>query len=187
MMKVIKEGSKKHRLLKINVDSLACNSPLGIIFDEFSRLSGMHDDLFTYEVEIPGLPSIPCDKKEEDDSDDGDDEVELTNDEFSDPDNENLIDKDENRKAKWPTCNSNNEGFCNGGELLGMVRVGYMTYFHDFDWYDDLVDEKLKEEALKQKAIYEGSWGDATQGVMNFCARLKDALETFASLIMSYW
>nr|GEV48808.1 hypothetical protein [Tanacetum cinerariifolium] len=93
-----------------------------------------------YEVEIPGLPSISCDKKEGDDSDDGkldiyeprvrynendgiyaevvifvnqrlvrlmdvtveqwldligDDEVELTDEEFFNLDNENLIDKDE--------------------------------------------------------------------------------------------
>ncbi|GKE08409.1 hypothetical protein Tco_1411960 [Tanacetum coccineum] len=71
-MKVNKEGSEKLRLLKINNDSFACNLPLGTIFDEFNRLSGMDDGLFTYEVKIPGLPSIPCDKKEGDDSDDGD-------------------------------------------------------------------------------------------------------------------
>ncbi|GKA64620.1 hypothetical protein Tco_0764327 [Tanacetum coccineum] len=71
-MKVIKEGSKKLRLFKIDDDSFACNSPLGITFDEFNRLSGMDDNLFTYEVEIPGLPTIPGDMKEEDDSDDGD-------------------------------------------------------------------------------------------------------------------
>ncbi|GJV58911.1 hypothetical protein Tco_1465011 [Tanacetum coccineum] len=71
-MKVIKEGSKKLGLLKINDDSFACNSPLGTIFDEFNRLSGMDDDFLTYEVEIPGISSIPCDKKEGDDSDDYD-------------------------------------------------------------------------------------------------------------------
>nr|GEX25357.1 hypothetical protein [Tanacetum cinerariifolium] len=32
----------------------------------------MDDDLFTYEVEIPGLSRISCDKKEGDDSNDGD-------------------------------------------------------------------------------------------------------------------
>ncbi|GJU68681.1 hypothetical protein Tco_1254940 [Tanacetum coccineum] len=37
-------------------------------------------------------------------------------------------------KTKWPTCNSNEDGFCNGGELSGMVRVGYMTYFQDHEW-----------------------------------------------------
>ncbi|GKB14938.1 hypothetical protein Tco_0848861 [Tanacetum coccineum] len=68
-----------------------------------------------------------------------------------------------NGKTKWPTCNSNENGFRNGGELLGMVRVSYMTYFHDNKWYDDLMDSSLKEEALKQKAIYEKSWGNATQ------------------------
>ncbi|GJT91029.1 hypothetical protein Tco_1079874 [Tanacetum coccineum] len=68
-----------------------------------------------------------------------------------------------NGKAKWPTCNSNEDGFCNGGELLGMVLVGYMTYFQDYEWYDDLTDSSLKEEALKRKAIFEKSWGDATQ------------------------
>ncbi|GJQ90468.1 hypothetical protein Tco_0001607 [Tanacetum coccineum] len=40
-------------------------------------------------------------------------------------------------------------GFCNSGELPGMVRVGYMTYFQDYEWYDDLTDSSLKEEALK--------------------------------------
>ncbi|GJX79368.1 hypothetical protein Tco_0327517 [Tanacetum coccineum] len=39
-----------------------------------------------------------------------------------------------NGKTKWPTCNSNDDGFCNGGELPGMVRVGYMTYFQDYEW-----------------------------------------------------
>ncbi|GJR88301.1 hypothetical protein Tco_0212312 [Tanacetum coccineum] len=51
------------------------------------------------------------------------------------------------------TCNSNDNGFCNGRELPGMVRVGYMTYFQDYEWYDELKDSSLKEEALKQKAI----------------------------------
>ncbi|GJU46354.1 hypothetical protein Tco_1203620 [Tanacetum coccineum] len=71
-MKVIKEGSKKFGLLKINDDSFGCNTPLGAIFNEFNRLSGMNDDLFTYEVEIPRLSSIPCDKEQGDDLDDGD-------------------------------------------------------------------------------------------------------------------
>ncbi|GJT93409.1 hypothetical protein Tco_1082254 [Tanacetum coccineum] len=62
-----------------------------------------------------------------------------------------------NGKAKWPTCNSNEDGFCNGGELPGMVRVGYTTYFQDYKWYDELTDGSLKDEALKQKAIYEKS------------------------------
>ncbi|GKB78671.1 hypothetical protein Tco_0945566 [Tanacetum coccineum] len=58
-----------------------------------------------------------------------------------------------NEKTKWPTCNSNDDGFCNGGELPGVVRVGYMTYFQDYEWYDELSDSSLKEEDLKQKEI----------------------------------
>ncbi|GKB40038.1 hypothetical protein Tco_0884980 [Tanacetum coccineum] len=45
-----------------------------------------------------------------------------------------------NGKTKWPTCNSNEDGFYNGGELPGMVRVGYMIYFQDYEWYDDLTN-----------------------------------------------
>ncbi|GJU77981.1 hypothetical protein Tco_1275051 [Tanacetum coccineum] len=39
-----------------------------------------------------------------------------------------------NRKAKWPTCSTNDDGFFDGGELPGIVRVGYMTYFQDYEW-----------------------------------------------------
>ncbi|GKB79566.1 hypothetical protein Tco_0946461 [Tanacetum coccineum] len=264
-MKVIKEEFKKLGLLKINDDSFACNTPLGTIFNEFNRLSGMDDDLFTYEVEIPGLSSIPCDKKEGDGLDNGDldiykprvdikvkegvfskwlvrsykkqfdeymeikkqwvtrgidadmeydpsdvefskwlaskfynhmtmdrytknslwiywtrgdDEVELTDEEFPDPDDENLINKGEaydefknewmdewnkgipwvpeepwaengipidnihhiceplhftNGKAKWPTCNSNDEGFCNGGELSRMDNASYHANDEEYE------------------------------------------------------
>nr|GEU57229.1 hypothetical protein [Tanacetum cinerariifolium] len=52
----------------------------------------------------------------------------------------------------------------------------------DLPNYDDLVDGKLKEEYFKQKAIYEGSWGDATQGVMNFCTWLKRCFENIYKL-----
>nr|GFD00191.1 hypothetical protein [Tanacetum cinerariifolium] len=44
-----------------------------------------------------------------------------------------------------------------------MVRVGYMTYLQNYEWYDELADDNLKEEPLKQKAIYEKSLGDAFQ------------------------
>nr|GEZ27002.1 hypothetical protein [Tanacetum cinerariifolium] len=60
-------------------------------------------------------------------------------------------------KAKRPTCNSNKNGFGNRGELPRMVWVGYVTYFQDYEWYNELADGNLKEEALKQKAIHEKS------------------------------
>ncbi|GKD52222.1 hypothetical protein Tco_1281198 [Tanacetum coccineum] len=50
------------------------------------------------------------------------------------------------------------------------------------------------EETLKQKAIYERSWGDATQGVMNFSAWLKGCFGIFHELdyellvkLKKYW
>ncbi|GJT66653.1 hypothetical protein Tco_1018133 [Tanacetum coccineum] len=64
-----------------------------------------------------------------------------------------------NGKVKWPTCSADIDGFCNGGELPGMVRVGCMTYFQDHKWYDKLADGVLKEEALIHKARFEESWG----------------------------
>ncbi|GJU64950.1 hypothetical protein Tco_1246785 [Tanacetum coccineum] len=36
-----------------------------------------------------------------------------------------------NGETKWPMCTSDIDGFCNGGELPGMVRVGSITYFQD--------------------------------------------------------
>ncbi|GJY63787.1 hypothetical protein Tco_0465247 [Tanacetum coccineum] len=66
-------------------------------------------------------------------------------------------------KTKWSTCNLNEDGFYIGRELSGMVRVGYLTYFQNHEWYNDLMDNNFKEEALKQKSIYEKSWGDASQ------------------------
>nr|GEZ78596.1 hypothetical protein [Tanacetum cinerariifolium] len=87
-----------------------------------------------------------------------------------------------NRKTKWPTCNSNDDGFCNGGELPGMIQVGYMTYFQVYEWYDELTDSSLKEKAMKQKAIYEKSWGDASRSVIKFCAWLKACFENLHEL-----
>ncbi|GJR58471.1 hypothetical protein Tco_1500633, partial [Tanacetum coccineum] len=64
--------------------------------------------------------------------------------------------------TKWPTCSSNIDGFCNGGELPGMVRVRNMTYFQDHKWYAELADGKLKEETLMHKVKVEESWGNTT-------------------------
>ncbi|GKB87322.1 hypothetical protein Tco_0959594 [Tanacetum coccineum] len=74
------------------------------------------------------------------------------------------------------------DGFCNGREPPGMVRVRCMTYFQDHKWYDELADGKLKEETLMHKAKVEESWGDATPGVMKFSAWLKNSFENFHEL-----
>ncbi|GJY93159.1 hypothetical protein Tco_0508941 [Tanacetum coccineum] len=63
-----------------------------------------------------------------------------------------------------------------------MVRVRSMTYFQDHKWYDELVDGKLKDETLALKAKIEGSWGDATPGVIKFYRWLKCYFENFHEL-----
>nr|GEV38931.1 hypothetical protein [Tanacetum cinerariifolium] len=82
-------------------------------------------------------------------------------------------------------CNNELDEPC--GELPGMVQVGYMTYFQDYEWYDNLTDSSLKEEDQKQKTIYEKSRGDAIQSVINFCAWLKNLSETSTNSIMNCW
>ncbi|GJW75528.1 hypothetical protein Tco_0134898 [Tanacetum coccineum] len=54
-MKVIKKESVLLWMSKIKDNLFTCDTPLGMTFDEFNRLSGMDDDLFTYEVGVPGL------------------------------------------------------------------------------------------------------------------------------------
>ncbi|GJU09200.1 hypothetical protein Tco_1125630 [Tanacetum coccineum] len=85
-------------------------------------------------------------------------------------------------ETKWSMCTYDIDGFCNGGKLPGMVRVGSITYFQDHTWYDELADRKLKDETLALKAKIEGSWGDATPGVMKFCKWLNNSFENFHEL-----
>ncbi|GJU80250.1 hypothetical protein Tco_1282615 [Tanacetum coccineum] len=106
MTKVIKGEFEKLEDLKVKDVSLTCDTSLEVFNNEFNRLSGMDDDLFTYEVEVA---NILCDSNKDDDSvqrmsheadDDmgydpsdiywirGDDEVELTDEEFSDNEDE---------------------------------------------------------------------------------------------------
>ncbi|GKD61672.1 hypothetical protein Tco_1299181 [Tanacetum coccineum] len=62
MTKVIKEDFEKLGLLEIDEDFFTYDTQLGMIFNEFNRLSGIHDDLFTYEIENP----TPCVKQTSD-------------------------------------------------------------------------------------------------------------------------
>ncbi|GJY65122.1 hypothetical protein Tco_0466582 [Tanacetum coccineum] len=48
------------------------------------------------------------------------------------------------------------DGYCNGGNLPGAYIVGNTLRYQDLEWYDVLKDSKLKEEALRNKAIMEG-------------------------------
>ncbi|GJY40591.1 hypothetical protein Tco_0427861 [Tanacetum coccineum] len=49
-------------------------------------------------------------------------------------------------------------------------------------WYTELADGKLKDETLALKSKIEGSWGDATPGVIKFCRWLKCCFENFHEL-----
>ncbi|GJY23159.1 hypothetical protein Tco_0396817 [Tanacetum coccineum] len=79
---------EKFKDVKVEDVSLTCDTPLEIFNMEVSQLSGMDNDLSTYEVEVA---NIPCNSKKDDDDDDmgGDDEVKLTDEESSD--NEDVI------------------------------------------------------------------------------------------------
>ncbi|GKA44618.1 hypothetical protein Tco_0737342 [Tanacetum coccineum] len=65
MTKGIKEEFKKIEDVKVEDVSLTYDTPFEIFNNEVSRLSGMDDDLFTYEVEVA---DILCDSKMDDDS-----------------------------------------------------------------------------------------------------------------------
>ncbi|GKE39742.1 hypothetical protein Tco_1463147 [Tanacetum coccineum] len=126
---------------------------------EVSRLSGIDNDLFTYEVKVA---NIPCNSKMDDDSelesdDDigGDDEVELTDEESSDNDDEiakvfrintNIFD------YETPLCSTFNEFnylLKVDPDILTKDIIGFKTYedYKDdwiYEWNKDVpwVDEK---------------------------------------------
>ncbi|GJT82615.1 hypothetical protein Tco_1056957 [Tanacetum coccineum] len=52
--------SKVFDLLKIDLHIFNFDTPLGMIFDKFERLSNMEDDLFTYELEVIEDFYFPC-------------------------------------------------------------------------------------------------------------------------------
>nr|GEU75098.1 hypothetical protein [Tanacetum cinerariifolium] len=61
-----------------------------------------------------------------------------------------------NGSLEWPTCSWREDGYYNRGNLPGAYIVGKTPLYQDLEWYDALKDSKLKEEALRNKAIVEG-------------------------------
>ncbi|GKE24733.1 hypothetical protein Tco_1436245, partial [Tanacetum coccineum] len=160
MTKVIKGEFEKIKDVKVEDVPLTCDASLKVFNDKVSRLSKMDDDLFTYEVEVA---NIPCDSKMDNDSkqeadddmgyDPGDDEVYVTDEESSD-------DEDDIAKIgclEWPTCSWKDNGYYNGGNLPGAYIIGNQLYYQGYEWYEALEDCKLKDEALRNKDIMEGS------------------------------
>ncbi|GJY73064.1 hypothetical protein Tco_0477495 [Tanacetum coccineum] len=64
MTKVIKGEFKKIKDVKVEDVSLTCDIQLEVFNNDVNRLSGMDDDLFTYEAEVA---NIPCDSKMDND------------------------------------------------------------------------------------------------------------------------
>ncbi|GJS18287.1 hypothetical protein Tco_0412759 [Tanacetum coccineum] len=64
-----------------------------------------------------------------------------------------------NGLVKWPTCYWKKEKYCNGRDSLGVIRNGDMIYFECYEWYENIEEGELKDEASNSKAIFEGSKG----------------------------
>ncbi|GJR45059.1 hypothetical protein Tco_1313162 [Tanacetum coccineum] len=58
--------------------------------------------------------------------------------------------------SKWPTCSWRENGYCNGGNLPGTYIIENQLHYQELEWYEDLEDSELKEEALRNKTIIEG-------------------------------
>ncbi|GKD16855.1 hypothetical protein Tco_1206013 [Tanacetum coccineum] len=62
--------------------------------------------------------------------------------------------------SEWPTCSWMNDGYCNGGNLPGTFIIKNQLHYQDYKWYEALEDSELKNEALRNKAVIEGSIKD---------------------------
>ncbi|GJU02182.1 hypothetical protein Tco_1112520 [Tanacetum coccineum] len=52
------------------------------------------------------------------------------------------------------------DGYCNGGNFPGAYHIGNSLHYQDLEWYEALEDSKLKDEALRNKAIMKGLISD---------------------------
>ncbi|GJR10981.1 hypothetical protein Tco_0793633 [Tanacetum coccineum] len=62
-----------------------------------------------------------------------------------------------NKDVPWPTCSWKDDGYCNEGNLPKAYIIGNQLHYQDYEWYEALENCKLKDEALRNKAIMEGS------------------------------
>ncbi|GJR04106.1 hypothetical protein Tco_0527090 [Tanacetum coccineum] len=91
----------------------------------------------------------------------GDDEVELTDEDFSDNEDEVVeVFRIDTNIFDFETPIWKNDGYCNGGNLPGAYIVGDSLHYQDYEWYEALKDSELKEQALRNKAIMEGLISD---------------------------
>ncbi|GKE00116.1 hypothetical protein Tco_1388099 [Tanacetum coccineum] len=76
--------------------------------------------------------------------------------------------------SEWPTCSWREDGYCNIGNLPRAYIVGNTLRYQDLEWYDALKNSKLKEEALKNKAIMEGMIDDNDESNEERCEMFDD-------------
>ncbi|GJX86584.1 hypothetical protein Tco_0337358 [Tanacetum coccineum] len=163
MTKVIKGEFEKINDIKVEDDSLACDSPLEVFNCEVSRLSKMDDDLLTYEDEIA---NIPCDLRVDDDSEHEADDTEFDPSDIAFTEwlglkffNYKTMDY-YTMKALWIYWirgdDEMNDGYCNGGNLPGTFIIENQLHYQDYEWYEALEDSELKDEALRNRVIMEG-------------------------------
>ncbi|GJW68719.1 hypothetical protein Tco_0123143 [Tanacetum coccineum] len=125
-------------IIRIKTNLFDYETPLCIEFKEFNFLLKVDPELFTYDIERTKTYE--------------DYENEL-NDELEEPWSEDGVTYEicshiyepfcfKNGKAKWPTCNLNEDKFYNGGELSGMVRRDHIQgqYANFFTTYDPHLD-----------------------------------------------
>nr|GEW75858.1 hypothetical protein [Tanacetum cinerariifolium] len=144
MTKVIKGEFEKLKDLKDKDASLTFDTSLDVFNDEFNRMSKMDNDLFRYEVEVT---NIPCNSNMDDDSEQRMSH-EVDDDTGYDP-------SDVSFNECW-----REDGYCNGGNLPGAYYIGNSLHYQNLEWYEALEDIDLKEQALRNKAIMEGSISD---------------------------
>ncbi|GJX15345.1 hypothetical protein Tco_0216177 [Tanacetum coccineum] len=253
-------------LLKINADLYARDMPLGMNFDEFSRLNGMDDDLF--EAKIPKPPRAQSVEQQYDYLKNRDLEnyeprkcydeyermfaeavvlingrlirlIDITLEQWLDLKfgdhrkvNKEVMEcvvsmwlirsykkqfeeymkikrrLEVSRIDRDVECDPTNAEFAiwlaSKFNVLTGDLPGFKTYedykntwlyeWNNYKWYKGLEDGELKEEALKEKSILEGSWGHETRKGMNLCAWLKQCFRNYQELdhklltmLQKYW
>ncbi|GKD36462.1 hypothetical protein Tco_1251971, partial [Tanacetum coccineum] len=169
-------------IFKIEDGLFSFDTPLCIAFEEFNHLLKIDLSLFTYDIQV--IKTYDEYKQElNNDKAQGLDE-QWSNNEVAYQLYDHICElyRFKNEITKWPTCSSDIDGYCNGGGLPGMVRVGHVTYFQYHKWYDNLIDGCLKQETLVYKARIEGSWRDVTPSVIKFYTWLNNSFENFHEL-----
>ncbi|GJV47016.1 hypothetical protein Tco_1437228 [Tanacetum coccineum] len=96
----------------------------------------------------------------------GGDEIEVSDDESSDLEEYRRYDwiYEWNKDLPWVDEKTMDDGYCNGGNLPDAYHIGNSLLYQDLEWYEALEETKLKDEALRNKAIMEGLISDDESG-----------------------